>query len=228
MKMFVDTANLEEIEETLKRGFPAGITTNPSILAKEKKRDWHEMIRDIIKLCRQYKYDIPLSVEVFTTDADEMIRQAEDMVQAFGDYPNINIKVPIGYDELAVIHQLRQRNIKVNCTACMSYNQALMAARAGATFVSVFYGRVRDMGYDPVPMIKSVCDTFRYWQSDAQVIVGSIRHMQDINESFQAGADIVTIPPKFFEPMTRHPKTDEIIDQFMTDFTAWNSPTNNG
>ncbi|HTU21207.1 MAG TPA: transaldolase family protein, partial [Gemmataceae bacterium] len=124
MKLFVDTANLEELEQCLRRGFPSGVTTNPSILSKEQRRDFREHINDMIALLQKYRCDIPLSVEVFTADPAEMLPQAEAFCSHFGHYPNLNIKVPIGWDELAVIAELRRRGIRVNCTCCMSYNQA--------------------------------------------------------------------------------------------------------
>ena len=165
MKLFVDTANLEELEQCLKRGFPSGVTTNPSILSKEQRRDFRLHINDMIALLQKHERDIPLSVEVFTTDPAEMIAQAEQFVGHFGHYPNLYVKVPVGWNELAVIHQLRRRGIKVNCTCCMSYNQAVMAA--------------------------------------------------------QAGADILTVPPKVFPQMCGHPKTDEAVRQFVSEFQKW-------
>src|SRR5438874_1963652 len=132
MKIFIDSANLEDIEQALVRGFPAGITTNPSILAKEPKTDFKLHIKKIIDLVQHWGYDIPLSVEVFSTKPKEMIAQAEEFIEHFGFYKNLNVKVPISWEELGVIHELRQRNIRVNCTCCMSFNQAIMAADAGA------------------------------------------------------------------------------------------------
>ena len=221
MKIFVDSANLGEIEEALQRGFPAGITTNPSILSKEEKGDFREHIKKIIGLIEKYGYDIPLSVEVFSTKPEEMVAQAEDFVRHFGAYRNLNVKVPIGWDELAVIRELRRRSVKVNCTCCMSYNQAIMAARAGANYVSLFYGRIRDVGYDAASIVRQVRATLREWSHPSEIIVGSIRHIMDINEALQAGADIVTVPPKFFRQMTQHPKTDEAVSQFLGDFQKW-------
>ena len=221
MKIFVDSANLLEIEEALERGFPAGITTNPSILAKEEKADFREHINKIIELVQRYGYDIPLSVEVFSTRPEEMITQAEDFVRYFGHYPKLNVKIPVGWDELAVIRELRLRGISVNCTCCMSYGQAMMAAAAGANFVSLFYGRIRDIGYDAATVVRDVRATFRERGAPCEIIVGSIRHIADISEAFQAGADIVTVPPKFFRAMLSHPKTDEAVRQFVTDFQKW-------
>ena len=221
MKIFVDSANLLEIEEALERGFPSGITTNPSILAKEEKADFREHINKIIELVQRYGYDIPLSVEVFSTRPEEMITQAENFVRHFGHYPKLNVKIPVGWDELAVIRELRLRGIPVNCTCCMSYGQATMAAAAGANFVSLFYGRIRDIGYDAAAVVRDVRATFRERAVPSEIIVGSIRHIADISEAFQAGADIVTVPPKFFRAMVTHPKTDEAVKQFVTDFQKW-------
>jgi transaldolase len=221
MKLFVDTANLDELEQCLQRGFPAGVTTNPSILSKEQRRDFRLHINDMIALLQKHERDIPLSVEVFTTDPAEMIAQAEQFVGHFGHYPNLYVKVPVGWNELAVIHQLRRRGIKVNCTCCMSYNQAVMAAQAGANFVSLFWGRIRDIGYDAGSVVRQVRQTFRDWNNPAEIIVGSIRHIADINEALQAGADILTVPPKFFPQMCGHPKTDEAVNQFVADFRKW-------
>jgi transaldolase len=221
MKIFIDSANLTEIEEALQRGFPCGITTNPSILSKEEKGDFRDHIKKIIGLVEKYGYDIPLSVEVFSTKPEEMIVQAEEFVNHFGAYANLNVKIPIGWDELAVIRELRRRQIKVNCTCCMSYNQAVMAARAGANFVSLFWGRIRDTGYDAAGVVRQVRTTFRQWDQPSEIIVGSIRHIMDVNEALQAGADIVTVPPQFFRQMTQHPKTDEAVHQFVTDFQKW-------
>jgi transaldolase len=221
MKLFVDTANLEELEQCLKRGFPSGVTTNPSILSKEQRRDFRVHINDMIELLIKYNSTIPLSVEVFTADPDEMLAQAEEFLGHFGHYPHLNIKVPVGWNELAVIAELRRRGIRVNCTCCMSYNQAIMAARAGANYVSLFWGRIRDIGYDAGSVVRQVAQTFRSWDSAAEIIVGSIRHIADINEAMQAGADILTVPPKFFPQMCGHPKTDEAVRQFVTEFQKW-------
>ena len=221
MKIFVDTANLVEIEEALQRGFPGGITTNPSLLSREEKGDFQAHIKKIIGLLEKYGYDIPLSVEVFSSRPEDMVVQAEEFVRQFGHYRSLNIKVPIGWEELAVIRELRRRDIKVNCTCCMSYNQAIMAALAGANYVSLFWGRIRDIGYDAGSVVRQVRATLREANSPAEIIVGSIRHIMDVNEALQAGADIVTVPPKFFRQMTQHPKTDEAVGQFLGDFQKW-------
>jgi transaldolase len=220
VKLFVDSANLEELEQTLARGFVAGITTNPSILAREEGVDFAEHIQDIIALVRRHGPDVPLSVEVFAEDPDEMLDQALKFVALFR-YPRLSVKIPVGWNELRVIAELRRRDVSVNCTACMSFNQAYMAALAGARYVSLFFGRIRDIGYDARLVVAQTARALRAARLDTEVIVGSIRHLHDVNDAFAAGADIVTVPPKFFPQMTAHPKTTEAVDQFLADFRKW-------
>ncbi|MGH2718569.1 MAG: transaldolase family protein [Actinomycetota bacterium] len=223
MKIFVDTANLADIEACLTRGFASGVTTNPSILAKEEKRDYRDHVRDIIDLIRKFGPPLPLSVEVFTTDPDEMVRQAEELVSHFGDYPGLTIKVPIGWEELRLINRLAEQGIAVNATACMSFNQAIMARNAGARYISIFYGRIRDTGYDAGRVVADVRSALDRLPGQAEIIVGSIRHIMDINEAMLAGAHIVTVPPPFLVKMCQHPKTDEVVAQFCSDFAKWMS-----
>ena len=220
MKVFVDSANLNDLEEALERGFPAGVTTNPTIIANEEKGDFTERIRAIIALLRKFDREIPLSVEVFSANPAEMIRQAESFVAEL-DYEPLYVKVPIGWDELAVIRELKRRGIKVNCTCCMSFAQALLAAQAGSDFVSLFYGRIRDYGTDPATVVRQVRTALDENGAASEIIVGSIRHVDDITEAFAAGAHIVTVPPKFFRAMASHEKTDEVVRQFLADFEAW-------
>ena len=221
MKIFVDSANLDEIEDALKRGFAAGVTTNPSIMSKEKRTDFGLHIRRIIEVLQRFESPIPLSVEVFSLEPREMIRQALEFREQFGDYPGLNIKVPIGWNELAVMRELKKQGMRVNCTCCMSLNQAVMAAAAGADFVSLFYGRIRDIGYDAFSVVERTHRVFNESGVSSEIIVGSIRHIHDVNDAFLAGADIVTVPPKFFPQLVSHPKTDEAVNQFVTDFRNW-------
>ena len=129
MKIFVDSANLDDIEEALERGFPAGVTTNPTIVSQEERGDFTERIKAIIALLHKYDREIPLSVEVFSSNPVEMLSQAESFIAEL-DYDPLYVKVPIGWDELAVIRKLKSRGVKVNCTCCMSFAQALLAAQA--------------------------------------------------------------------------------------------------
>ncbi|MBI1861655.1 MAG: fructose-6-phosphate aldolase [Deltaproteobacteria bacterium] len=220
MKLFIDSANLNDIELSLKRGLVKGVTTNPSILAKEPKGDFILHMKKIVGLLREYNTLVPLSIEVFSTKKEEMVRQAETFLKEL-NYEKLNIKIPIGWDELEVIHSLRRRGIEVNCTCCMSYNQAMMAANAGANFVSLFYGRIRDVGYNAYQVVEETAKTLKTAGSPSEIIVGSIRHIHDINDAMKAGAHIVTVPPQFFPQMVKHPKTDEAVKQFVTDFENW-------
>lgn len=220
MKLFVDSANLRDIEESLKRGFVSGITTNPSIMAKEPKGEFLAYLKKIIGLLREYRQTVPLSVEVFSIKKDEMVKQAETFLREL-NYEKLNIKIPIGWNELEIIASLRKNGIEVNCTCCMSLNQAMMAVSAGANFVSIFYGRIRDTGYDAFRVVEETASAIRGSNSPSEIIVGSIRHIHDINDAIRAGAHIVTVPPSFFPQMVKHPKTDEAVRQFVSDFEAW-------
>jgi len=218
MKVFVDTANLDELAEALQRGFPRGVTTNPALLAREQRGDFHAHVNAMIALLREYECDIPLSVPVLTADADDMVRQAEEFLDHFGHYQNLNIKVPISWDALRAIAEMRRRGIAVNCTCCMAHNQAVMAAQAGARYVSLFWGRIRDIGYDAAAVVRQVAHSLARSGEKTQLIIGSIRHIADVNDAIQAGADIVTVPPRLLPLMCAHPKTDEAVVQLLGDY----------
>ena len=241
MNIFVDTANLQDIEETLKRGFVRGVTTNPSLLAKEPKAKFEEHIGKIVDLIKKYQPGISLSVEVFSADPEEILKQARQFMKTF-KYPELAIKVQVGWDELAVIRALADEGIKVNCTCAMSVSQAVMAAAAGAHFVSLFWGRIRDGGtqkhaeekkaylsegrleekdFDPAIVVKETRALFDRSYPDTKIIAGSMRTVTDIMGAANAGAHIVTVPPKFFPGMISHYKTDEVVKQFLQDFAGW-------
>ena len=242
MKIFIDSANLADIEEGLKRGFAAGITTNPSLLAKEPKSSFEGHVGNIIELIKKYQPGIHLSVEVFSKNPEEILEQAQRFVKIFS-YPQISIKVQVGWDELQIIKKLSDAGISVNCTICMDFTQGLMAARAGAKYVSLFWGRIRDGGtkpedaaqrdelknrkvlddkdFDPFFVTKSVRQMLDQDKLDSEIIVGSIRTVTDIRDAALAGAHIVTVPPKFFPDMISHFKTDQVVNQFLTDFEKW-------
>lgn len=247
MKIFVDSANLRDVEEALRRGFPTGVTTNPSLLAKEPKAKFEDHIAQLITLIRKYRDGIPLSVEVFERDAKAIRTQAHRFVKDFA-YENLSIKVQMGWDELETVRTLAHDGISVNCTACMTVSQALLAAQAGARYVSLFWGRIRDAGvpnpvfdavrkdmvtngvidptidFDPSSVVARTRKLIDEQQLPAEIIVGSIRTVKDIVAAGVAGAHIVTVPPKFFKDMTTHYKTTEVIDQFLTDFAQWMKP----
>jgi len=241
MKIFIDSANLQDIEEALKRGFVRGITTNPSLLAKEPKTKFEEHIGKIITLIQNYQPGISLSVEVFSREPQKILEQAKRFVKTF-KYPELAIKVQIGWDELGVIRTLSTEGIKVNCTCAMSISQAIMAAAAGAHFVSLFWGRIRDGGsakhdgirktfladgrleeqdFDPAYVVRETRKIFDVAYPDTAIIAGSLRSISDFTNAAKAGAHVVTVPPKFFVPMTQHFKTDEVVTQFLNDFSSW-------
>lgn len=222
MKLFVDSANLKEIEDCLKRGIVKGVTTNPTLIAKEKHLDLYKHTESIINLLQRYNQRVPLSVELTTLNVPDMIQQGILLHSYFRSYKELVIKVPIGWTELEVITTLNASGVVINCTACMTYSQAVMAANAGASYVSLFWNRIKDAGVDPFEVVMSVHQTFKERNCPAQIIVGSIRQPRDVTEAWQAGADIVTVPVRFMIDLCSHPKTTEVIAEFMA--AAWQTP----
>lgn len=245
MKLFIDTANLTDIETALKQGFIQGVTTNPSLLAKEPKSEFEPHIKKIVELIRRYKDGIHLSVEVFSRDPSEIMVQARRFRDVL-HYEQLSIKIQIGLNELEVIRKLKEDNFSVNCTCCMSVNQAILAAASGARYISLFCGRIRDAGvidsnpeyndkrenmkragilddkdFDPWAVIDMTRTLLEKSYPEVEIIAGSIRKATDIRDAGLAGAHIVTIPPKFFSQMVEHYKTDEVVEQFLNDFKKW-------
>lgn len=219
MIFFVDSANLTEIEEALKRGF-SGVTTNPSIFAKEPKGDFMDHIGKIVDLIQKYRPGAHLSIEVFSQDAQEILRQSRRFAESF-NLSGLAIKIQIGWNELEIIRSLKAEGILVNCTCCMSIAQAVLAAMAGAGYVSLFWGRIRDGGADPNYVTNQTRKIFDQSYPETKIIIGSIRETNDIIEAGISGAHIVTVPPKFFDKMISHRKTDEVVKQFLSDFKEW-------
>jgi transaldolase len=220
VKIFLDSANLQDIEQSLVRGHLSGITTNPSLLAKEPKSNFHGHIKKIVELVEADGRNLPLSVEVFATKPDEMIAQADEILQKI-PYAGLNIKVPIGWDELKVIYALAKKNIKVNCTCIFTEEQCVLAANAGASYVSIFHCRLKDMGGDPVRVISNTRTILDEAGHKAEIIVGSIRMQSDILEAHLAGGHIVTAGAKVLEQMSAHPGTDKSVQGFLKDFAGW-------
>ncbi len=241
MKIFIDSANLHDIEEALKRGFVRGITTNPSLLSKEPKTQFTAHIGKIIELIRRYQNGIHLSVEVFSQNPEEILRQAHEFRETFR-YEHLSIKVQIGWKELEVIQKLNADGFSVNCTCCMTVSQSIMAAAAGARYVSLFWARIRDSVAAPHAALRAAAEEKGALDhKDAmpeevvravrllldrsypgvEIIAGSIRKVADVRDAAIAGAHIVTVPPKFFPDMISHFKTDEVVTQFLTDFKNW-------
>jgi len=214
VEIFLDSSNQSEIEKYLDEGIIDGVTTNPSIMLKDGVRDIEAATREICSMVGER----PLSVEVTTNDHGEMIRQA----RVFGSWaPNVVVKIPVvnedGVSSLGVIHRLNNENIAVNATAILSFNQAILAAKAGATYVSIFAGRVADEGNDPTLVIRNVRSWLDMWGYTAKIIVGSVRTVMDVQLAALAGAHIITIPPQFFPKMIDHKYTRETVRQFNED-----------
>jgi transaldolase len=222
VKIFLDSANLQDVENGLARGHLSGITTNPSLLSKEPKANFYEHIKKIVKLIEADGRGLPLSVEVFATKPDEMIAQARDIVEKIA-YPQLNIKVPIGWDELKVIYALTRLGIKVNCTCIFTEEQCVLAANSGASYVSIFHCRLKDIGGDPVRVIGNTRRIFDQAGHKAEIIVGSIRLQTDVLEAHLAGGHIATVGAKIIEQMAGHPATDKSVQGFLKDFQGWMS-----
>ncbi len=214
MDIFLDSSNVEEIKRWLRQGVVDGVTTNPSIMLKDGVQDLEATTRQICALLGER----PVSVEVTTNDHEEMIRQARSFA---GWAPNIVVKIPIvnqdGVSSLGVVHALANENVAVNTTAILSFNQAILAAKAGATYVSIFAGRIADEGNDPAVVIRNVRSWLDMWGYLTKIIVGSIRTVMDVQGAALAGAHIVTIPPQFLSKMVDHKYSRETVRQFNED-----------
>ena len=209
MKLFLDTANQAEVEEAVKMGVISGVTTNPSLVAKEGG-DYLERVTYFCNLVGG-----PISVEVLSTDAAGMLREARELAKL---HENIVIKLPITAESLGVIKQLREEGIKTNATLCFSANQAILAARAGATYVSPFVGRLNDIGQDGMVLIEEIRTIYRNFGYTTEIIVASIRNPRQVTEAALIGADIATIPFKVLQQMVNHPQTDLCIAKFEADW----------
>jgi len=211
-EIFVDTANIDEITEAASYGFVTGVTTNPKIFSQEGNISPMNHTLRILGII-----DGPVSVEVISTDTEGMVKEALEYSEW---HENIVIKLPIGVPCLKAMTLLRDSNIKTNITACMSTSQALLAALNGATYVSLFYGRIGDLGFDPYIVVKETADLFKKNGIKSKIIVGSIRSINDINRAILAGADVLTIPFKFLAKLAENPQTDATIKEFTE---AWNA-----
>jgi len=221
MKLFLDTANLADIETALQKGFITGITTNPSLMAKEPKGNYIEHMKKIVELIDKYSNPVSLSVEVFAQDKEEIIIQAEELVGEI-QYENLSIKVPIGWEELEAIYRLSIEGISVNCTCIFSEAQCMLATNAGARYISIFGNRVKELRGSFTQTVGAT----RKWLdmnniTKTEIIMGSIRSGIDIVDAQLAGAHIVTAGLPHYIKMSEHPGTTASVDQFMTDFEGW-------
>lgn len=214
MKIFIDTANVEEIKKAYELGVLSGITTNPSLIAKEG-RDFFETIREIVDIVG----DLPISAEVVSMQADEMVEQGKKLAELG---PNIVVKVPMCEEGLKATNRLTKLGIKTNVTLIFSSPQALLAARAGATYVSPFIGRLDDINQVGMNLIKEICEIFSVHGIESEIISASIRHPAHVIEAATLGAHIATVPYKVIQQMTKHPLTDIGIDRFLADWEQAN------
>jgi transaldolase len=214
MKFFIDTANLDEIREAHELGLLAGVTTNPSLVAREKGVSFHDRLREITAL-------VPgsVSAEVIALDAEGMIKEGRELAAIA---PNITVKVPMTPEGLKAVHAFSKEGIKTNVTLIFNANQALLAARAGATYVSPFLGRLDDIGIDGLDLISTIAEIFAVHGIETEIIAASIRHPLHVTESALRGAHIATIPYKVLMGLCNHPLTDKGIEAFLKD---WGSRT---
>lgn len=211
MRIFIDSANIEEIKEINSMGFLAGVTTNPTLVAKEKK-DYKTVIKEI---CNEV--DGPISAEVIGLTLEEMIKEGQELAAI---HNNVVIKVPMTETGLKAIKILKQEGIYCNATLVFSANQALLAARAGAKFVSPFIGRVDDIGNDGLTLLDDILTVFDQYLIETEVIAASIRHPMHVVESAKLGSHIATIPYQVIKQMVKHPLTDIGIARFIADWEA--------
>lgn len=213
MEIFLDTANINQIKQAAKLGIISGVTTNPSLLSKEATADYESVTKQICEII-----DGPVSVEVLADDADAMIKEAR-IKAAWA--PNVNIKIPITAEGLKATTVLSEEGIEVNMTLCFSPNQALLGALAGATYVSIFIGRLDDIGQDGMQVVEDTLTILgNYPELDAQLIAASIRHPMHVTYAAMAGADIATVPYAVLMQMIQHPLTDIGIKRFLADFKS--------
>ncbi|RMG86962.1 MAG: fructose-6-phosphate aldolase [Candidatus Dadabacteria bacterium] len=214
MKLFLDTANIDDIKNGVALGVVDGVTTNPTLIAKEGQ-PYREVLAEICRIV-----DGPVSAEVVALEAEKMVAEARELAAI---HDNIVVKVPITADGLQAVHRLAAEGIRTNVTLVFSPTQALLAAKAGATFVSPFVGRLDDRGHEGMGLIEQIVTMFRNYDLDTEVIVASVRHPMHVVEAALIGADIATIPYKVLTQMLGHPLTDLGIQQFLADWERYTS-----
>ncbi len=213
MKFFIDTANIDEIREAESLGILDGVTTNPSLVAKEG-RDFIELLKEITQIV-----DGPISAEVVSTDYDGILREAHDLAKL---HENIVIKVPLIKEGLKAVKTLSEEGIKTNVTLCFSPSQALLAAKAGATYISPFVGRLDDVSNDGMEIVSEIVQIYDNYGFDTQVLVASIRHPMHLVEAALMGADVATMPFNVIDKLFKHPLTDVGLEKFLSDWKKLN------
>lgn len=209
MKFFIDTANINEIKEANALGVLAGVTTNPSLVAKEGV-DFHERIREICNVV-----DGPVSAEVISLEADKMIEEGKELAKIA---PNVVVKVPMTTEGLKAVKAFSDLGIRTNVTLVFSAVQALLAARAGATYVSPFLGRLDDIGHNGMDLIRQIAEIFAIHGIETEIIAASVRHSVHVTDAALNGAHIATIPANVIASLVKHPLTDQGIEKFLADW----------
>ena len=210
MKFFIDSANIDHIKEIASWGILSGVTTNPSLVAKEGK-DFKQVVKQICEIV-----DGSISAEVISTEVESMVKEGKELSSW---HKNVTVKLPTIPTGLAVCKALSNQNIKVNMTLCFSVNQALLCAQAGASYVSPFVGRLDDINQDGISLIREIAHVFKTHNLKTEILSASIRHPAHVMNSAKAGAHIATIPYPVFKQMIQHPLTDKGLEKFLAD---WN------
>ena len=214
MKIFIDSANLDEIRDAAAMGVIDGVTTNPSLVAPTK-RPLRDVIRDICEIV-----DGPISAEVVATDTDGILREGRELAKI---HPNVVVKVPLLADGLKAVRVFTKEGIKTNVTLCFSPTQAMLAAKAGATYISPFIGRIDDIAGEGMELIDQIVTIYRNYGYETQVLAASIRHPVHVVQASMLGADVATIPHKVILQLLKHPLTDSGLEKFLAD--AKKTPT---
>jgi transaldolase len=209
MKIFLDSADIGEIEAHIASGFVDGVTTNPSLIAKSGRN----ILETIVQICEMV--DGPVSAEVAATDFETMLREGKKLAALA---PNVTVKVPLTEAGLRTCRALREAGTNVNVTLCFTAGQALLAAKAGATFISPFVGRLDDIGQDGMGLIEEICTIYDQYDMATEVLVASVRSTQHVVDAAMLGADVVTLPPKILTSLYKHPLTDKGLAAFISDW----------
>lgn len=209
MKLFLDTANIDEIRQAVELGVICGVTTNPTLIAKEG-RNFREVITEIAQII-----DGPISAEVIGTKKEEMVKEAQELVKI---HKNIVVKIPLIPEGLKAIKELSGKGIKTNATLIFTVNQAILAANAGATYVSPFIGRLDDVSHNGLELIAEICEVFANYIYETEIIAASVRHPIHAAQVAKLGVDIATVPYKLLLQMSKHPLTDSGLESFLRDW----------
>ncbi len=214
MEIYLDTGNVDEIRKAAETGMLSGVTTNPTLIAKEG-RDFKQVITEIARILERHTQSFTVSAETHSTDADGMVKEGIEYAKY---HKNVIVKVPMTRDGIIAVQQLGKRKIRCNVTLCFSPNQALLAAKAGAYIVSPFVGRIDDHGGEGMELIEQIREIYDNYEFATKILVASVRHPGHVRDAALLGADIVTLPATVFEQLFAHPLTDKGLEKFLADY----------